>query len=364
MVIGSSFIATINHELSTMNKVFIITGQTATGKTKLALKLAQKNNGELINCDSRQIYKGLDIITGKDLPKKSKIKNQKSMDSTTLTIGLSEVERPKLQFKIQKKLNNFDIGFYELRTINYKLPTKIWLYDIIDPRHYFSSYDWVQCALYVIKDILSRGKTPIIVGGTYFYIKHLLYGFATERIAPNWQLRRELENKSIDELQKILTSLNPQIYLKLNNSDKNNPQRLIRKIEIARSSSSKFPYIPLYPSNQITLKKKLAIKNLCLQFIGLRFKTREQLNQKIQERVEKRFRKGAAAEVKRLIRQGYAEHDPGLKTIGYRQLFNYLNKRCTLEEATNEWITKEIQYAKRQYVFMKKDRNIEWKEIQ
>src|SRR3989338_8760356 len=97
--------------------LFLITGQTATGKTSYALKLAQEHNGELINCDSRQIYKHLDIITGKDLTNKT--------------------------FHSVHKIDTFDIGYYEL-------PTKIWLYDVVDPKDPFSSFDYQRCALYVI----------------------------------------------------------------------------------------------------------------------------------------------------------------------------------------------------------------------
>lgn len=188
-----------------MKKLIIITGQTATGKTELALEYASKYNGELINCDSRQIYKHLDIITGKD-------------------VGNSK-------FKFISKVNNFNIGFYLLNRL-----TKIWLYDIVDPKEYFSSFDYKECALYVIKKLWQEGKTPIIVGGTYFYLYHLLYGVASETIPPNWKLRKELNEKPVEELQKILKKLSPQSFEKLNQSDKNNPQRLIRRIEIIENN--------------------------------------------------------------------------------------------------------------------------------
>ena len=289
-------------------KVIIITGQTATGKTQLAANLAKKHNGELINCDSRQIYKKLDIITGKDRPKN----------------------------------------------------IKIWLYDIIDPKQYFSSYDWVQYALKVIKDILLRNKTPIIVGGTYFYLYHLLYDVETQHIKPDWNLRQKLNTKSVVELQKMYRALDVQSFNRLNNSDKNNPQRLIRKIEILSRSPQSVDSFDL--PKHMSLPKKLGQK-IDIKYRGLCYKNNIELSKQIEKRVEKRITQGAIAEVKKLIRKGYSENDPGLKTIGYRQLFNYINKRCTLEEEIHEWVTKEIQYAKRQYTFMKKDRNIKWQFI-
>ncbi len=296
-------------------KIVIITGQTASGKTKLALEYARKFNGELINCDSRQIYKRLDIVTGKEL------KN------------------------------------------------KIYLNDIVYPNQYFSSFDYQQKAIKVIKKILGEGKTPIIVGGTYFYLSHLLYGVETEEIPPNFKLRKKLASKSINELQNIFNTIGVQSFNRLNNSEKNNPQRLIRKIEIAKfySSSERSESRSTKDSSQqartIKLDEKLGIKNLRIVFIGLKFKDKGKLKQAITNRVEERLKNGAIDEVKKLLKMGYKESDPGLKTIGYQQIIQYLKGTLTQEQAINEWITKEIQYAKRQLTFMKKDKNISWKEI-
>ncbi len=292
-----------------MNKVIIVTGQTAAGKTSSAADLAKRNNGEIVNADSRQVYKKLDIITGKDHPKN----------------------------------------------------IRVWLYDIVDPKEYFSSYDYVRKALPLIKKLLENGKTPVIVGGSYLYLKHLLYDVETENIPPDWQLRKRLENKPITELQAILTAINNTTIQQLNNSELNNPQRLIRKIEIAKAVQPTRLY--RHEFNTITLGDKLHIKNLNLRFIGLRFKDKEKLREKISQRVEKRLKNGAIDEVKKLLAEGYTENDPGLKTIGYQQIIKYLKGEITKDEAVKQWTFKEIQYAKRQYTFMKKDSNIVWKEI-
>ncbi len=105
----------------------------------------------------------------------------------------------------------------------HRFSTKIWLCDIVDPKQYFSSFDWKQCALTVINDIKKRGRTPIIVGGTYLYIKHLLYGIETENIPPNWKLRKQLESKSVGKLQQILKILMLNRLNRLNISDKKHP---------------------------------------------------------------------------------------------------------------------------------------------
>lgn len=287
-------------------KIFIITGQTATGKTEYALQLAKKINGELINCDSRQIYKGLDIITGKDRPK-----------------GI-----------------------------------KVWLYDIVDPKKYFSSFDWVQLAISAIKDIIGRGRTPIIVGGTYFYFYHLLYNVETQHIAPNWSLRKQLNSKPIHELQKMFQSLDPTSFARLNTSDKNNPQRLIRKIEIV-SSNPKVRVDSFHIPSSFSVSKKLHMK-VEIEYIGLRFKNHSTVEKNIRKRVKERIQSGAFEEVKRLLKQGYSAADPGLKTIGYAQIIRYIKGEIARKDAIEQWIRKEIQYAKRQYTFMKKDRHIRW----
>src|SRR3989344_3766670 len=305
-----------------MNKLIIITGQTATGKTSLAFKLAQENNGVLINCDSRQIYKYLDIITGKD---------------------------------------------YNLISKN-----KIGLYDVIKPDEYFSSFDYVKLALPLIKKIIKKGKTPIIVGGTYLYIKHLLYGVEIENIPPDWKLRKELGNKTVKELQKILTGVSTQLINQLNQSEKNNPQRLIRKIEILKSRAKGSHIQPrglnmtLQSSKTnmaITLENKLSVKNLKIEFYGLKFKDKNLLRKTIKKRVEKRLKNGAVDEVKKLLEMGYTKKDPGLKTTGYQQLIGHLKGVLDIDTAIQQWINKEVQYAKRQYTFMKKDKNIKWREI-
>lgn len=320
-------------------KVIIVTGQTATGKTKLALNLAQKYNGELINCDSRQIYKHLNIVTGKNIAKSS-----------------------KLIFKKKYKISSYDIGFYNIDT------NKIWLYDIVDPKDYFSSFDFTQCALFVIKKLLEQKKTPILVGGSYFYIYHLLYKIPTETILPNWPLRKKLAKKTVNELQKILSRINSQSFNRLNNSDRNNPRRLIRKIEMTQfllhHPERHHVFAPVEGSNnKLTIHKKLNLDNLKTEFIGLKFKNRNDLIKTIKYRVKQRLEYAAIEETKSLLQQGYKKNDPGLKTIGYSQIIQYIKGSLTYAEAVNQWVTKEIQYAKRQYTFMKKDPNIKWTEV-
>lgn len=282
--------------------MIIITGQTATGKTKLALDLAQKNNGELVNFDSRQIYKYLNIITGKDIPAE-----------------------------------------------------KIWLYDIVTPDQYFSSFDFIEKLKPVIEDIKKRGKTPILVGGTYLYLKNFLYGIDDNNSPPDFKLREKLNSKSVIELQKKLIALNSKVFEELNHSDQFNPRRLIRKIEIeiGRSKNNN-------KKSDKTIRPQLPSD---FKIIGIKYKDKSKLRQVIAKRVEERLKNGAVEEVEKLFKMGYKKSDPGLKTIGYQQIIKYLDKEITREKAIEDWINKEVQYAKRQLTFMKKDININWKEI-
>lgn len=286
-----------------MRDLIIVTGQTATGKSDLALQLATQHNGEILNADSRQIYKHLDIVTGKDLPLSTKS----------------------------------EVAYH--------------LFDIIDPKDRFSSYDYARQAAAAIQSVRRRGKTPIIVGGAYLYLSHLLYGFDVH-VEPDQKLRDKLEDKSVAELQQLLAPRPPDI----NDSDWNNPRRLIRRIEINRSPNNKSDSrsSPLHPRGEA---------EHILLFIGLKHVDRISLETAISNRVQNRIAEGAVQEVKDLLKKGYSKEDPGLQTIGYTQIIAYLSGDMHIDAAIKQWTTKEIQYAKRQYTFMKKDSSIKWQTI-
>lgn len=306
--------------------LIIITGQTATGKTSHALKLAKKVGGELVSCDSRQVYKGLDIITGKDLPRNSHfeiVNSRFPLSSTTFA----------------------SIGCYQMEGI------KVWGYDAVAPKDYFSSYDYKILASAIINNIIDNGKIPIVVGGTYLYLKHLLYGIDTENIPPDWKLRKSLERKTVSELKNKLSIIDSNLFKAMNQSDQSNPRRLIRKIEISLAKNNGNPALKLEDN-----KPKYHID----QFIGIRFKNENELTNTVVKRVRARLKKGALNEVKGLLDRGYMDKDPGLVTIGYKQLIAFIKGELTEKEAIDQWITAELQYAKRQYMFMKKDANIHW----
>ncbi|QQG47822.1 MAG: tRNA (adenosine(37)-N6)-dimethylallyltransferase MiaA [Candidatus Woesebacteria bacterium] len=191
-----------------MFKLLVLCGPTAIGKTDLAFYLAKKLNGELISADSRQVYKYMDIGTGKD----------------------------------------WGDGI-----------VKIWGYDLVRPDEPFSVKNYIDFALPKIEEIQKRGKLPILVGGTGLYIKAVLDGLETLDIPPNYFLRKELEKQSTTELLKILKELNPQKATSLNDSDRKNKRRLIRAIEISNSPKPKITTIKNFDFLMIglNLKKEL-----------------------------------------------------------------------------------------------------------
>lgn len=171
--------------------VVVICGPTATGKTKLAIQLAKDLNGELISADSRQVYVGNDLETGKD----------------------------------KAILGN----------------TKIWLMDIVEEKNDFSVSQWRRLAHDAISDILARDKLPIVVGGSGLYIKALVQNLPDVDVPQNTELRKT--NKTAQELFEDLKNIDPIRAQNLNNSDRNNPRRLIRAIEISQYPHLISPYI-------------------------------------------------------------------------------------------------------------------------
>ncbi|TSC87795.1 MAG: tRNA dimethylallyltransferase [Microgenomates group bacterium Gr01-1014_16] len=234
-----------------MNKVLVICGPTATGKTKFGIEVAKKFDGEIISADSRQVFTGKNLIHGKDLP-------------------------PNTEYRISNiEWRNKKLKYYEIEGV------KIWLYDIVEPGEDFSVAYWKECADLVIADILSRKKLPIVVGGTGLYLKSLSQNLNQISIPPNSLLREKLNNKSPKYLFNYLNRLDSFRAAKLNVSDRQNPRRLIRAIEI---SLSKLPSPRLGEGRGVRY----------LQF-GLTA-AREHLYERVNRKITDRINLGAASE--------------------------------------------------------------------
>jgi len=311
-----------------MGRLLVICGPTATGKTALSLKLAKKFSGEIISADSRQVYRGLDIGTGKGLPKGSKFYPLKSVDSELLRL-------------------NLNLGFYRIEGI------RIWGYDLIDAKREMSIFLYKKFFDFIIRNIWDRKKLPILVGGSGLYIKAAVEDIETIFIPFNKELRESLGKKKTGELYKILETLDPGKAALMNSSDRKNPRRLVRAIEIAiwRSKNLKFSDRP----KLLTLKDTL--------FIGLECSL-EFLRERIKNKVEERLKLGFADEVERLLQTGLGWDCQSLNTIGYSQWRFYLEGLKTKEEVIQNWIREEVNYAKRQLRWFKKETKINWFSIE
>jgi tRNA dimethylallyltransferase len=279
------------------NKLLIVCGPTATGKTALAVKLAKNLNGELISADSRQVYIGMDIGTGKDIS-----------EFGNVPIHMIDVVRPD---------EDFSVSHYE------KLGSR------------------------VISDILSRGKLPIVVGGTGFYISSLLAPPESIHVKPDSDLRKKLALKTVIQLQEQLNKLAPDVFSALNNSDKHNPRRLIRKIEIARNKGNNvYSDVKQYDSFIVGLTAPMG-----------------ELTRRIEKRVEKRVKEGIIPEIQTLLSAGYSWEMASMNSLGYIQWKLYNKTPENKEAIIQTWKRDEVSYAKRQMTWFKKQKRIVWFDV-
>jgi len=299
-----------------MQKLLVICGPTSTGKTRLASALAKKFNGEIISADSRQVYRGMDIGTGKSLPANAKIK-----------------------YSWFAKY-----GYYEIDG------AKIWGYDLADPRHGFSISQYLKFTERILMDIRKRGKLPILVGGTGLYIKGVIDGIPTAEIPTNPQLRKNLEIKSPSQLFEMLAQMDSIKAGQMNSSDKKNPRRLIRAIEVAtwRINNTK--------KDRDIEKKKIGQDIL---EVGLTA-PEKYINKKIILRVKNRIKDGIKNEIEKLLKSHVNWSMQSMSSMGYKEWKAFFEGKKTETEVFKEWVDEENKYVKRQIVWFKKDERIRW----
>jgi tRNA dimethylallyltransferase len=312
-----------------MDKILIICGPTSTGKTGLALKLAEKFNGELVSADSRQVYKGMDIGTGKDLPKKFKFQNS------------------NLKFKQMK------IGCYVYNEF------KIWGYDLINPKENFSVAQFIRVGRLVVGDIWQRNKLPILVGGTGLYIKGIIDGIATSEVSQDSKLRTSLNSKNADELFEILAVNDPIKAAEMNVSDRKNPRRLIRAIEISKQKQEKIGFL-VNDSNCID--ESWNNNNFSALYIGLSA-DKVELVKRIEKRVRQRINRGFENEISELLESGVTWNMQSMHALGYKQWREYYENKISKQDVINKWIIAETKYIKRQTTWFKTDKRINWFDI-
>lgn len=312
----------IKNKLYSSNPLIVILGPTASGKSELALKLAKKFNGEIVSADSRQIYQEMNIATAKPYAKYqiSNTKNQKYKPKNQK----SRILYPKSGILISGIAHH--------------------LLDIIKPDKNFSVAGYKKLAIKIIRDIHSRSKIPILVGGTGLYISSVVDNIEIPRVMPNLKLRGKLEKTSSALLLKQLKKLDPQTFKTI---DKKNIRRIIRALEVTIStgkpfSTQKIKGAPLFDVLEIDIDIP-----------------REKLYKKIDQRVEKMFKAGLIKETKRLAKK-YSWRLPSMSGIGYKETGMYLRGEISLERAKELIKFATHSYARRQMTWFRRNKNINW----
>ncbi|KKU09564.1 MAG: tRNA dimethylallyltransferase [Candidatus Woesebacteria bacterium GW2011_GWB1_45_5] len=302
-----------------MEKLLVICGPTATGKTPLAIKLAKRFNGEIVSADSRQVYKGMDIGTGKDLPVGAKIKY--------LWFG--------------------KYGYYEIDTV------KVWGYDLADPRHEYSVAQYIKFAERIISDILKRGKLPILVGGTGLYIKAVVDGIPTVYIPRDNRLRKNFENRDVSGLFETLAQMDSIRAAQMNASDKKNSRRLVRAIEVAtwRINNAE--------KGQRMEKRKKDFDVLMIGLMAPAVVVEERIGLRVRERMEK----GILPEIKKLLKSGVGWDTQAMGSMGYGIWRDYVEGEVDEKNILGEWQREEVKYARRQTTWFRKEKRVNWFDI-
>lgn len=277
-------------------KIVVIIGPTASGKSDLSIAIAQKFNAEIISADSRQVYRGMDIGTGK-------------------------------------------VTKHEQELVPHHL------LDIADPKRNFSVARFQRLGAQAIRSILHRGKTPVIVGGTGFYIDALVYNMKLPNVKPNKNLRAKLEKQSAEHLFSQLQKLDSTRAASI---DRHNKHRLIRALEIIYSTGKAVP-------------AALTESPYDILWLGITW-PKEMLEHRITTRLNTRFKQGMIDEVQRLHKQGVSWERLESFGLEYRWVAYYLQDRTTLAEMKQALKGSIIQYAKRQMTWFKRNKKIHWLE--
>ncbi|OGR12890.1 MAG: tRNA (adenosine(37)-N6)-dimethylallyltransferase MiaA [Desulfobacula sp. GWF2_41_7] len=285
-----------------MKRIIIICGPTGVGKTPLAVRVAQKFNGEIVGADSMQIYRHLNIGTAKPDPE-------------------------------------------EMDLVRHHL------IDCIDPKDEFDAGRYVKLADKAIQDITSRGKIPIITGGTGLYIKALLNGlFRSESICTETlsRLALELKEKGVHALYEKLSECDPKAADRIHPNDS---FRVIRAIEVFQTTGNRISDYQKRHSFHDHRYESLKI--------GL-YLEREKLYDRINQRVDMMMNKGLLNEVLSMVENGYSFNLKSMQSIGYRHMAMFIQKKIDLPEAINLLKRDTRRYAKRQFTWFNKDKDIAW----
>ncbi len=286
------------------NDVIIIVGPTAVGKTSLSLHIAGQLDSEIVSADSRQIYKLMDIGTAK----------------------------PTIEEQCLILHHFIDIKF---------------------PNEYYSAGQYAREARTTIQSIREKDRLPIVVGGSGLYIRALVDGFFTGEIADEAvkkKLIQEEDEKGLTFLYQKLIRVDPVLAQKLHPNDS---QRIKRALEVWEVSGKPLSQFQKKPNN---------LANFNPVYLGLTME-RERLYHRIERRVDQMLTDGLVDEVKSIAKLGYSKDLSALQTVGYKEVFQYLDKRINFNQMVELIKQKSRNYAKRQFTWFKKDRRINWYNI-
>lgn len=288
------------------NKIIVIVGPTAVGKTFVSVELAKKINTEIVSADSMQIYKEMNI-------------------------GTAKVTKDEM----------YGIAHHMI--------------DIVNPDDNYSVSEFKNAAEFIIDKLLQNNKVPIVVGGSGLYVNSLIYDLdfgktkSSEKIRDyyNYYYREHGEDALYDKLIKVDPAAAEKIH-------KNNIKRVIRALEVYDITGVKF-------SELNTDIRKPSNKYECI-LVGLSM-DRKILYDRINERVDKMISEGLVNEVKNLLDKGYHKDLISMKAIGYKEIIDYLEGNLSLEEAISILKQNTRRFAKRQYTWFLKDENVKWFDV-
>lgn len=286
-------------------KVIVICGPTASGKTALSIELAKKINGEIVSCDSMQIYKEMDIGTAKP-------------------------------------------------TVEEMQGIKHYMIGIISPNERYSVADYKKDAKIAIKEILGKGKVPIVVGGTGLYIDSLIYEIEYQNIEFDREYREHLEKevkeKGLEELYNVAKEIDPEAIEKISKNDK---KRILRILEIYHATGE----------NKTEQERKSRQKEVEYDYkVYALNMDREKLYDRINKRVDKMIEEGLIQEVEKIYKK-YNDFPTAMQGLGYKEVVEYLEGKLTKEEMIEKIKQETRRYAKRQLTWFRKNKQTIWLDV-
>lgn len=283
-------------------KVIVICGPTASGKTNLSIELAKKINGEIVSCDSMQIYKDMTIGTAKPTPE-------------------------------------------EMQGIQH------YLIDFVSPDERYSVADYKKDATKAIEDIISKGKVPIIVGGTGLYLEALIYNIEYNEIETDLEYRQSLEKiekeQGLEKLYQMAEEIDEQAMKKISSNDK---KRIFRVLEIYNSTGK--------TKTELEIESRKNAPNYNYILFGITM-DREKLYDRINRRVDIMLEQGLIEEVENLLKK-YKEFPTAMQGLGYKEVVEYLKGYISKEQMVDKIKQGTRRYAKRQLTWFRKYKDLIW----